>query len=272
MGERDDLAALRRENAELRRRCHVQQVLAHTLASGTGLAGVVDAVHRLTGRGVAAENTRGTLRAWAGPRRPRPYPVAAPGPRTVLLERLLGTPGPVREDRRLVVAATVRGEVLGTLVLWDVDGQVREHDELALCYGALLLAAELDHVRGLADHDARLRRDLVEDLLAPGPPLDAVARAEALGHHLHRPHRVLVLRWPAAAGAAMPRAVKAAVLSLGEPGMLVVRRPGGVVVVAPAADTDRAPYQRLHDHVVDRTGAVGVVGVGSVVDDPASLA
>ena len=64
---------------------------------------------------------------------------------------------------------------------------------MALEHGATVLSMELARLRGIADTELRLRRDLVHDLLAGTDDESALARAEALDYDLRRPHRVVVV-------------------------------------------------------------------------------
>jgi sugar diacid utilization regulator len=146
--------------------------------------------------------------------------------------------------------------VLGVLALVDPEGRAGEYETFVLQHGALMLTVELSHQRNLAETELRLRRDLVDDLLAGTDAVGARARAEALGHDLTSPHRVLVLRWPAEDG--LVRAVE-----------------DGVVLVAPEPEESngRCPWEELHRAVTDRVrGDGGAIGVGAVCRDPAGLA
>ena len=58
-----------------------------------------------------------------------------------------------------------------------------------------MLALEFAHHRVLAETELRLRRDLVEDLLAGTDDESACLRAEALGHNLRVPNTVTILHW-----------------------------------------------------------------------------
>jgi sugar diacid utilization regulator len=68
-------------------------------------------------------------------------------------------------------------------------------DLVALEHCATVLAVELARVRGLADAELRLRRDLLHDLLSGIDDDGALVRAEALGYDLGQPHRVVLIEW-----------------------------------------------------------------------------
>jgi sugar diacid utilization regulator len=65
---------------------------------------------------------------------------------------------------------------------------------MALEHGATVLAVELARLRGLADTELRVRRELVHDLLTGTDDESAYLRAEALGYDLGMPHQVAVVR------------------------------------------------------------------------------
>lgn len=52
---------------------------------------------------------------------------------------------------------------------------------------------ELARLRSLAETELRVRRDLVDELLSGTEESSALARAQALGHDLEKPHRVVVV-------------------------------------------------------------------------------
>jgi sugar diacid utilization regulator len=269
-GENDRLAAV---VADLQRRREAHERLAAAVAAETGEAGIAAEVHRLTGLPVAVEDAFGGLRAWAGPGRPENPVRTVRRRRTALLDEACRSPRPVRDRDRLVAVARPRDEVLGVLALVDPEGRAGEYETFVLQHGALMLTVELSHQRNLAETELRLRRDLVDDLLAGTDAVGARARAEALGHDLTSPHRVLVLRWPAEDG--LVRAVEHATRAALGTTALLARHPDGVVLVAPEPEESngRCPWEELHRAVTDRVrGDGGAIGVGAVCRDPAGLA
>jgi sugar diacid utilization regulator len=213
------------------------------------------------------------LRAWAGPGRPENPARTVRRRRTALLDEACRSPGPVRDHDRLVAVARPRDEVLGVLALVDPSGRAGEYEAFVLQHGALMLTVELSHQRNLVETELRLRRDLVDDLLAGTDAAGARARAEALGHDLTSPHRVLVLRWPAEEG--LVRAVEQATRAATGATPLLARRPDGIVLVAPEPEEPdgRCPWEDLHRAVTDRLrSGSGAIGVGAVCRDPAGLA
>jgi sugar diacid utilization regulator len=86
--------------------------------------------------------------------------------------------------------------VLGLLSLVDPGHRAGTTDVMALEHGATVLAVELARLRGMADTELRVRRELVHDLLTGTDDESAYRRAEALGYDLGRPHQVAVLEVP----------------------------------------------------------------------------
>src|SRR5882757_4919494 len=140
---------------------------------------------------VAIEDRYGNLSAWAGPGQPDPYPKESFAKREHLLRRLIRAGQPVRDGERLSLLASPRPDVIGVLALVDPQRRADSADLVALEHGATVLSMELARLRGIADTELRLRRDLVHDLLTGTD--DAGARAEALDYDLRRPHRVVVV-------------------------------------------------------------------------------
>jgi DNA-binding PucR family transcriptional regulator len=218
----------------LKRSMDIHQRLTTVAVSGEGQEGIARAVHELTGYPVAIEDRYGNLRAWAGSDQPDPYPKDPPERREELLRRVLAEVTPVRDGGRLIAVAQPRGDILGVLVLVDPAGTAGEHEVVALEHGATVLAMELARLRGLAESELRLRRDLVEELLAGTDEDSALARAQALGYDLERRHRVVVVEGRGLAGAdddAFFHAVRRSTRDL-DVGSLLVGRGSTVVVLA----------------------------------------
>ena len=186
-------AALEETVATLRRGMQIHQRLTGVAAAGEGSTGIADALHELTGLPVAIEDRYGNLRAWAGPGRPQPYPKSREDRREELLRRLQLEERSVRAGSRVVALASPRPDVLGVIALVDPDDRADGSDIMALEQGATVLAVELARLRGLADAELRLRRDLLHDLLSGTDDEGAYARAEALGYDLGQPHRVVLI-------------------------------------------------------------------------------
>jgi GGDEF-like domain len=184
--------ALAETVASLRRTMDVHDRLTRVAVSGEGQPGIARALHELTGMAVAIEDRYGNLSAWAGPGEPDPYPKESFAKREQVLRRLMRDGKPVREGERLVVLASPRSDVIGVLALIDPGHTADTADLVALEHGATVLSMELARLRGIADTELRLRRDLVHDLLSGTDDKSALVRAEALDYDLRRPHRVVI--------------------------------------------------------------------------------
>jgi DNA-binding PucR family transcriptional regulator len=237
--------------------------------AGEGQEGIARAVHELTGYRVAVEDRYGNLRAWAGPNRPDPYPKDPPARREQMLRRALREGRPIREGGRLLAIASPSADVLGVLALIDPAGTAGDQEQIALEHGATVLAMELARLRSLAETELRLRRDLVEELLAGTDEESALARAQALGHDLERRHRVVVAegRGRSRDEDAFFHAVQRAARSTGV-GVLLVAR-GGAVIVLSAADVS---WEAFRVAVLTELGGGRCrVGVGGWCERPSDF-
>lgn len=241
--------------------------LTRVAVAGEGQEGIARAVHELTGYPVAVEDRYGNLRAWAGPNRPAPYPKDPVARREQLLRRLIREGRPVREGGRLLAVARPRDDVLGVLVLVDPAATAGEQELVALEHGATVLAMELARLRSLADTELRVRRELVDELLAGTDEESALARAQALGYDLERPHRVLLVegRGRTRDDEAFFHAVRRAARDAGV-GSLLVARSGAVVVLS---DADRN-WETFRLAVLSGLGGSGRcrIGVGGRCEHP----
>lgn len=252
--------------ADLERTATIHEALTRVSASGAGEDGIARTVFELTGYPVAVEDRFGNLRAWAGPDRPDPYPKPDARKRAHLLRQARREGRPMRDGDRFFALAQPRDEILGVLALFDPEGTAGAHDAFALEHGALVLAAELSHLRGLGEMALRLRGDLVDDLCSGTDDESAHARAQAIGYDLHRPHAVVVVQGRGkATGEALARAVEQAAAQL-EIGSLVGRRQGAVVLLAHDVG---GRWAELADALTTEfpSGSVSV-GVGGRCDGP----
>jgi sugar diacid utilization regulator len=186
-------AALEETVSTLQRSMRIHDRLTKVAVSAEGQPGIAKALHELTGMPVAIEDRHGNLRAWAGPGQPEPYPKESFARREQLLRRLIREGKPVRDGARLTMLASPRPDVLGVLSLIDPERAADTADLIALEHGATVLSMELARVRGIADTELRLRRDLVHDLLSGTDDESAYLRSDALEHDLRQPHRVIVI-------------------------------------------------------------------------------
>lgn len=261
---------IERSMVALQRNLDIHGRLTQVAVAGEGLVGIARALHELTAHPVAIEDRYGNLRAWAGPDQPEPYPKVRPALREQMLRRVLEAARPLRTDGRIVAVAQPRDDVMGVLTLIDPKETAGETDLVALEHGATVLALELVRLRSMAETELRVRRDLVEDLLAGTEEGSAVARAAALGYDLSQPRRVVVVEGRSGSGnqEVFFNAVRRAARDQGA-GSLLVARVGTVVVLAEA----EADWEPMRVGVVSGAGHGGRcrVGVGSVCSGPSDF-
>ena len=187
--------ALEETVATLRHGMAIHERLTRVAAAGEGAAGIAEALHDLTGFAVAAEDRYGNLSAWSGPDRPSRYPKPPAYERKQLLRRLMTAGRSARDGDRVVALASPRPGVVGLLALIDPGRRAGTTDVMALEHGATVLAVELARLRGMADTELRVRRELVQDLLTGTDDESAYRPAEALGYDLGRRTRSRCSKW-----------------------------------------------------------------------------
>jgi len=260
--------ALAETVARLQRSMDIHQRLTRVAVSGEGQPGIARALHELTGMPVAIEDRYGNLTAWAGPGRPDPYPKESFAQREHLLRRLMRASAPTRDGERLSLLASPRTDVMGVLALIDPQRRADHADLVALEHGATVLAMELARLRGIADAELRLSRDLVHDLLAGTDDEGALTRAEALDYDLRRPHRVVIVegRGRARAHDALLSAVRRAMQRARQDGLFETWSGNVAVVTAGQAD-----WEQLRRAVMSDLGGQVRVGVGGTAARPSEL-
>ena len=262
--------ALEETVATLRHGMTIHERLTRVAAAGEGAPGIADALHDLTGLAVAAEDRYGNLSAWAGPGRPARYPKPPAYEREQLLRRLMTAGRSVRDGDRVVALASPRPGVLGLLALMDPGHRAGTTDVMALEHGATVLAVELARLRGMADTELRVRRELVHDLLTGTDDESAYLRAEALGYDLGQPHQVAVVEVADSAPAQedVLHATRRVLRQQQRPGLLGAMA-GTVVIVAPGG----GDWEALRAGIVAELGG-GTrcrMGVGDAYPRPSEL-
>ena len=262
-------AALAETVANLRRTMDIHDRLTRVAVSGEGQPGIARALHELTGMPVAIEDRYGNLSAWAGPGRPDPYPKESFAKREQLLRRLMRAGKPVRDGERLTALASPRSDVIGVLALIDPERSAGSADLVALEHGATVLSMELARLRGIADTELRLRRDLVHDLLSGTDDESALIRAEALGYDLRRPHRAVLVEGKGRVRAydALLHAVRRALRQAHQTGLCETWSSGQVAVVT----TGQADWDQVCRSVVSDLGGQCQIGVGGPCARPSEL-
>jgi sugar diacid utilization regulator len=261
-------AALAETVTSLQRSMDIHERLTRVAVSGEGQPGIAKALHELTGMPVAIEDRYGNLSAWAGPGRPNPYPKESFAKREHLLRRLMRDSKPVRDGERLILLASPRSDVIGVLALVDPGRRADHADLVALEHGATVLSMELARLRGIADTELRLRRDLVHDLLDGTDDASALNRAEALDYDLRRPHRVVIVEGKGRARAhdALLSAVRRAMRKARQEG-LVETWSGNVAIVT----AGQADWEQLRRAVVSDLGGQCHIAVGGACARPSEL-
>ena len=262
--------ALEETVATLRHGMVIHERLTRVAAAGEGAPGIADALHDLTGLAVAVEDRYGNLSAWAGPGKPARYPKPPAYEREQLLRRLMTAGRSVRDGDRVVALASPRAGVLGLLALMDPGHRAGTTDLMALEHGATVLAVELARLRGMADTELRVRRELVHDLLTGTDDESAYLRAEALGYDLGQPHQVAVVEVADSAPAQedVLHATRRVLRQQQRPGLLGAMA-GTVVIVAPGG----ADWEALRAGIVAELGC-GTrcrMGVGDAYPRPSEL-
>ncbi|WP_405575412.1 helix-turn-helix domain-containing protein [Streptomyces sp. NBC_01167] len=245
----------------------VHEVLSEAVASDGGVSGIARAVHGLTGSSVAVEDRFGNLLAWTGPGQPDPYPKPDAARHEQFLQDVARRLSPVHAGGRLVALAQHRGEVLGSMALIAGDGHTAEEVNFVLDHACSALALELAHLRNLAEVELRLRRELVDDLIDGTDDESAYARAAAVGHDLHGPHRMAVVQWEGRTDDTFIQAVGRAAAGL-RIRSLLARRSGMAVLVLEGQPRSDA----LHLAVARELGSgIGSIGLGGRCDAPAKI-
>src|SRR5580658_3329179 len=261
-------ATLAQTVTSLRRSMDIHDRLTRVAVSGEGQPGIAKALHELTGMPVAIEDRYGNLSAWAGPGQPVPYPKDSFAKREQLLRRLTRDSKPIRDGERLVVLVSPRTDVIGIIALIDPGHQSGSADLVALEHGATVLSMELARLRGIADTELRLRRDLVHDLLAGTDNESALARAGALEYDLSRPHRVVVVEGKGRNRThdALLSAVRRALRTARHDG-LCENWSGNVAIVT----AGQADWEQLRRAIGSDLGSQCRIGVGSLRARPSEL-
>src|SRR5262249_38321697 len=261
-------AALAETVTSLQRSMDIHERLTRVAVSGEGQPGIARALHELTGMPVAIEDRYGNLSAWAGPGQPRPYPKESFAKREHLLRRLMRDSRPVRGGERLILLASPRNDVIGVLALVDPGRRADHADLVALEHGATVLSMELARLRGIADTELRLRRDLVHDLLDGTDDASALSRAEALAYDLRRPHRVVMVEGKGRARAhdALLSAVRRAMRKARQEG-LVETWSGNVAIVT----AGQADWEQLRRVIVSDLRGPCHIGGGGTRARPSEL-
>lgn len=261
--------ALEESMGALQRGVDIHRRLTQVAMAGEGQEGIARALHEVTRYPVAIEDRFGNLRAWAGSDCPDPYPKDPPQRREQLIRRALGNPQPFRHEGRLLTLARPREDVLGVLALIDPGNTAGAQELVALEHGGTVLAMELARLQSLAETELRLRRDLVEELLAGTDEESARRRAQALGYDLERTHRVVVVEGYARSDDEnlFFHAVRRAARDVGV-GTLVTARAKTVIILSDAEPS----WDKLRAAIVaELSGGSCRIGIGGRCEGPSDF-
>src|SRR6185437_7451556 len=203
----------------------------------------------------------GNLRAWAGPDRPETYLRADPRQRERILIRAMAAASPIRDEQRLISVAVLGGAPMGVLVLRDPDGSAGDSERMALEHATTVLTVELARLQVLTKTAARLRTNLVLELVEGADRTAVMNRAQALDYDLGRPHRVVLADGnPAGEIDGFFRAVSRAARAVAA-GSLLAPRLHDVIML----DGPRVPWDQFRQHVVaELHGGHCRIGVGGL--------
>lgn len=236
--------------AALRQGMEIHQRLTDAAASGVGVEGITSVVHELTGLPIVVEYRDGARGASAGAESDVVGLNLTGRRREKMLAAAMDESRSIRHGDRWLALARARDEILGVMVLIDQDDVARAQDLMALEYGATVLASELAHVRNVAETELRLRRDIVEDLLAGTDSESVLMRAKGLRYDLERPHRVVIVKPDSGVGSErLFRAVRQSAAEC-DVGWLLVSRADAVILLA---HTDM-PWEKLRATIQRRLG------------------
>ncbi len=237
----------------------VDEALTAAVASGDGENGIVRTVHKLTGFPVVLEDQSGNPRTRMAARPQHSQQAPGKGADADQPQHSAPEREPVRHDGRLAAVVRPRNEILGAIALVDPSAQAGPREAFILERAAAALASELTHDRNRAEVEERLQGALLDDLIAGTDEPTACARADTLGHTLHRLHYVTIVEWSGTSTDNTPyQAVRNAAGSLGiRP--LLTRRSAQVVLLSEQMPGE-AFYHALAHELRPSSGAIGVGG------------
>lgn len=251
----------------LRRESDVRNSLSRLSTTLAGEQAIIDALRELTGLAVGVEDAFGNLRAMSPPRRTTHYRRLGGHNHADVVGRAAVARHPMRDGERLFQVVRPQRDLLCTVFLTDPTRSAGDFERFALEHAGIALAMQMTHQRSIAEAEMRLRRDLGADLLDGLDNDTACARADALGYDLRKAQRVHSVRWTA--GTDMHALISAfgRHLESTRQSAFVVQRGDLIAVIADAAISSPAFYDGLRRVL----GSSGIVGVGTVAEEPACI-
>jgi len=145
------------------------------------------------------------------------------------------------------------------LAVADPDGSAGDSERMAIEHATTVLTVELARLQALTETAARLRTDLVLELVEGADRTAVMNRAQALGYDLGRPHRVVLADGnPAGEIDGFFRAVSRAARAVAAGSLLAPRMHDVIVLAGP-----RVPWDQFRQQVVaELHGGRCRVGVG----------
>ena len=254
--------------SELKRQDQIHATLTAVSGSGAGVQGIADALRELTSLNVIVEDVFGNPRAWSGGMEPDPHRPIGGDNREETLRRAAADGTPQRDGNQIFWLIRQKANILGVVLLHDPKRVADRLDIVALEHAGTVLALEFAHHRVLAETELRLRRDLVEDLLAGTDDESACLRAEALGHNLRVPNTVTILQWQrGVAGDVIATAARRWATNA-RMHALAVRRPAMTVLLTDGVPDPSSLYRAV---AADVTSDQGSIGIGSAAVTPSEL-
>lgn len=253
--------------SELERQDQIHATLTAVSGSGSGVQGIADALRELTSLNVIIDDVFGNPRAWSGGVEPDPHRPVGGDNREETLRRAAAHGTPQRDGDRIFWIIRQNANILGAVSLHDPNNRADRLDIVALEHAATVLALEFAHQRVLAETELRLRRDLVEDLLAGTDDESACLRAEALGHNLRVPQTVTVLHWPGIPGDVIATAARRWATNA-RMHSLAARRPTMTVLLTDGVPEPSSLYRAI---AADVTCEKGSIGIGAAAAAPSDL-
>jgi sugar diacid utilization regulator len=254
--------------SELKRQDQIHATLTAVSGSGAGVQGIADALRELTSLNVIVEDVFGNPRAWSGGVEPDPHRPIGGDNREETLRRAAAHGTPQRDGNQIFWLIRQKANILGVVLLHDPKRVADRLDTVALEHAATVLALEFGHHRVLAETELRLRRDLVEDLLAGTDDESACMRAEALGHNLRVPNTVTILHWQRGVSGDVIATAARRWAANARMHALAVRRPAVTVLLTDGVPEPSSLYRAV---AADVTSDQGSIGIGSAAVTPSDL-
>jgi sugar diacid utilization regulator len=249
------------------RRNSVHEMLMQAATEPDVTAALAATLHELTGLTAAVEDRFGNVQVLVGPDDVEQYERLSEISHAEVCRAAVARPGrPVRVKGRLMALARPGSETLGSLVLVDPRRLAGDFEAFVLERASVVLGMELAHRRSLVEMELRLRRDLVDDLVAGTAEDDnMVVRAAAVGHDMTLPHRAVLVRWSGLAEDDLLLLACERTTRRLELPALVARHAGCALLLVGGDLPGEQFYELMCAELHSDTGAVGVGGLAETI-------